>query len=207
MKYKHEQPLSEGLKQHFESVTLSTARLEQLNKLNTKGNEHGQTLKQWAASVRRLLRNRYVKPVIPVVGVMLLVAALLPFVEKAQLPGKVSDEIAYNHSKGMALEVRSSTLSDVAAYLSQLDFSLITSNLLNPNQWELLGGRYCSIQGKIAAQLRVRSREDGRVFTMYQALMPDNMRLESPHNAVVNGVEITLWQEGELLIGLAGTIV
>lgn len=61
-----------------------------------------------------------------------------------------------------------------------------------------------SIQGKLAARLKLRNRSDNRIYTFYQSLLPEPMADFSKHEGYVDGIKVSLWQENDLLLGLAG---
>lgn len=118
---------------------------------------------------------------------------------------KIAEEIAYNHAKQMALEVVTADLDAIRSRLSELDFRLVRSDRIAGPDWSLLGGRYCSIQGQLAAQLRVASRSGSAPYTYYQALIPDEFELEDGgYSTWVDGTHVKLWIEDGVLLGLAG---
>ncbi len=122
-----------------------------------------------------------------------------------QLAEQVAAEIAYNHSKRMALEISSNELGLVKEHLSKLDFNLIESDKAEQGHWDLLGGRYCSIQGKLAAQLRVKQNNSNGYHTFYQAIIPDDLDLNNKtYSTWVEGTRVELWIEDGVLLGLAG---
>lgn len=126
-------------------------------------------------------------------------------VSKTDIREQVAREIAYNHSKRMALEIASNDLGDVRSHLSELDFTLVDSSRARQSQWQLMGGRYCSIQGKLAAQLRIRKNSGDSYYTYYQAIIPDDFKLDgTSYSTWIEGTYIELWIEGGVLLGLAG---
>ncbi len=113
-------------------------------------------------------------------------------------------EIAYHHNKQMVMEIESSSLETVRAYLSKLDFPLIESERFPSGEWELVGGRYCSLKGHIAAQLRIRNKDSGKNVTFYQLLVPKEMAdLDGTSEVFEQGVRVDLWKERGLLLGTA----
>ncbi|MEE1674899.1 hypothetical protein SNR37_000219 [Agarivorans aestuarii] len=116
----------------------------------------------------------------------------------------ISKEIAYNHNSQMQMEVMSSSINDIQKHLNRLDFKLIQSQRLDKEKWELIGGRYCSIDGRIAAQLKVRNRQSLQIHTFYQAKLPEEwLNITKKKELEVDGVKVKVWQEKGLLIGLA----
>jgi hypothetical protein len=118
-------------------------------------------------------------------------------------------EVVKNHRNLKPLEVSSDQLVSVSKYFDQLSFSPYQSN--NQNVFSalsktLIGGRYCSIQGSTAAQLRMKSRE-GSLSTLFQAGMsdlfiniPDFEKGEASIVQYKDGYEVQLWQEKGLLM-------
>ncbi len=115
---------------------------------------------------------------------------------------RVLAEIAMNHKKQLAVEVSAGSFSAVERALDRLDIPIRPSGDRLAG-YDLLGGRYCSIQGGLAAQLRLRDRETGRPHTLYAtALTPALTGLEDA--AVHDGIVIALWREGAVFFALAG---
>ena len=113
----------------------------------------------------------------------------------------ISTEIAYNHNSQMQMEIESNSLLDIQTYLNRLGFTLIESEYFSKGNWELLGGRYCSISGKIAAQLRVKNNDTNEVYTYYQSSI--DQQPDQNMGFAVDGVNVELWEEKGLLMGLA----
>lgn len=120
-------------------------------------------------------------------------------------------EVVKNHSNLKPLEVNSSNFLQVVNYFDQLAFlpSITQLTLVNDQLGQqLLGGRYCSIQGFTAAQLRMENKI-GQFSTLFQtedaeefSMIPD-LHLES--NPVVRfnkGYQVSLWREKGLLMVL-----
>ncbi len=115
----------------------------------------------------------------------------------------IAVEVASNHLKLKPLEVKSENLRDVLRYFDRLDFQLLESTSIASNAGDqLLGGRYCSIQGIDAAQLRVASA-DGQLSTWYEATLPTEKlaRIPSlddddqPAVFTVKGLRVRIWRE------------
>ena len=84
----------------------------------------------------------------------------------------IAEEVAENHLKLKPLEVQGDDLPSVLGYFTNLDFQLLASPRITANSGDrLLGGRYCTIQGIDAAQLRVAA-SDGTLSTWYEATLP-----------------------------------
>ena len=116
----------------------------------------------------------------------------------------LASEIAYHHNKQMVMEVESASLEEVRAYLGKLDFPLIESKRFPSTNWELVGGRYCSLKGHLAAQLRMRNKTTGETCTFYQLLVPRSIAgFEGTFEDFEQGVKVAIWKERGLLLGVA----
>lgn len=124
---------------------------------------------------------------------------------------KIADEVVGNHLQLKPMEVVSGQVSGLRRFFDQLDFHPVQSLFDVVVNRTLLGGRYCSIQGSIAAQLRMQS-EAGALSTLYQTRyypermgwVPDLEKGEVPMELVSRGVRVQLWREQGLLFVLAG---
>jgi len=116
----------------------------------------------------------------------------------------ISEQIAYNHNSKLQMEVLSPTMSGVQDRLNRLGFSLVSSSKLKSGNWQLVGGRYCNINGKLAAQMQLTHPETKATYTFYQAKMSkellDNF---SETETAIDGVKVKLWREKGLMMGLA----
>ncbi|WP_200346757.1 hypothetical protein [Halochromatium glycolicum] len=131
---------------------------------------------------------------------------------------QIADEVAGQHLYLKPLEVEAADLDQVRRYLSQLDFRPLASDAPALADLNLQGGRYCSIQGVPAAQLRLRpdasqgeaSGEDVGVQTLYQARydpehhgpLPDRDRGEAPVRLRARGLTVLLWVEAGVVFAL-----
>ena len=123
----------------------------------------------------------------------------------------IAEEVADNHLKLKPLEVQGDDLPSVLGYFTNLDFQLLASPRITANSGDrLLGGRYCTIQGIDAAQLRVAA-SDGTLSTWYEATLPaDELKRipdwdagGQPAEFVVRGVDIRIWQENGIVFAEA----
>lgn len=126
---------------------------------------------------------------------------------------KIADEVAMNHIKMKPMELKSDRLAPLRDYFTQLDFSVVRSELLAKQNYTMLGGRYCSIQGVSAAQLRYRT-DNGRKVTLYEVAydpklygdIPKIEQGEAPLSIDVKGVSVSLWVEKGLLMAEASSL-
>ena len=86
--------------------------------------------------------------------------------------------------------------------MQRLDFSLDLPADIQRN-FQLIGGRYCSIQGGLAAQLKVRNRVNGAVSTLYVTTLTEKLARIKEQHVLQGRVDIHLWRQQGRFFGLA----
>ena len=126
---------------------------------------------------------------------------------------EIALEVVQNHIKLKPLDITANSIGEIQGFFTQLDFSPVDSEVLNNRftspQRSMLGGRYCSIKGVTAAQLRYRQSDDG-LSTLYEVAydseifgaMPRVDRGEVPRELLLKGLRVSLWVEKGLLMVL-----
>lgn len=121
----------------------------------------------------------------------------------------IANELASNHIKLKPLDIEAAQFSTLQGFFTLVDFVPRASRFVIEQGMSntLLGGRYCSIQGNSATQLRYRDAV-GRASTVYQAVyhsdlygdIPSLDRGELPLEVSVKGLDLYLWVEKGLLM-------
>lgn len=114
----------------------------------------------------------------------------------------IAKEIALNHNKQLDSDFVYDNISQLDEVMSKLDFALVESDLLKQKGLTLAGGRYCSIHGHMAAQLRFYDADNHR-YTLYQVGMQKEFEKVRGGVLVVDGALVEVWQEDGNLFGLA----
>ncbi len=120
-----------------------------------------------------------------------------------QLIENIAQEIAINHQKQFSSDFSEMSYAALNQVMTKLDFKLIDPERLKVKKFEILGGRYCSLSGYIAAQVRLKS-SDGKIFTLYQTNSHEAFDTLTEHVERAKGVDIEMWNEGGLFLGIAG---
>ena len=199
--------LKVAVREHVEQRELSSAQLDELEGLLAQTPEHGA-----APAIGK--RRHWI--VLAAAAVVLLAAGLWiaspTTTGTAPTPQRVAAEAAKNHVKLKPLEVTSNDMDAIRAFFSELDFVPADSAALARSDIELMGGRYCSIDGDAAAQLRVRQRSTDRVGSLYMVPyqpdqhgpLPRRDQGEAPLTVHSRGLKVEIWVEQDLLMALAG---
>ena len=115
---------------------------------------------------------------------------------------RVAQEVALNHNKQLATEFDADNYASLSTMMHQLDFDLKAPEHLMLASYDVLGARYCSIQGQIAGQIKLKDKA-GKVLTLY--ITKNNEALSTLHNKTQerDNVLINNWQEDSLFFSLA----
>jgi len=118
---------------------------------------------------------------------------------------RVAREVALNHNKQLESDYVSDSYKYLASVMERLDFLPAASVLLQKNNYQITGARYCSIQGQIAAQIKLVSPVGG-VLTLYQTRLNDELAILDNQHYTINNVQVKNWQEDGIFYSLARTI-
>lgn len=178
--------------------------------------KHRLSYRQWRTLNKRIKRaqspRRDWRPTAAAAGALLFGTVAFYVMEwgvptsDALIHHKIADEVAANHLKLRPLDVKSDRFVEVRRFFDQLDFVPVQSSWWAQTSATLLGGRYCSIRGKEAAQLRFETPV-GTVQTVYEAVydedlhryLPNFRQGEKPLVMSVRGLKVYLWREHDLL--------
>ena len=198
-------PLKQSVREHIELNTLTGNQLKNLEALAD------QVKPESAQSGNRQQNLFYPLVFAGAVAAFLLVFLLTPLViEQADVRERIALEVASNHIKLKPLEIEISNIEGIRDYFTKLDFMPVNSRLVGDAGLEIIGGRYCSLQGITAVQLRVKKPGSDVVQTLYQTEYRkdifENMPLleegDEPVDIYVKGIKVKLWVEKGLLFAL-----
>ena len=201
--------LNERLRQHYDGRQLPSQRLAELREtVQSSGAVEGAVVLAILAPNSRH-RNQWIVMAAGLVTSLAVVASVIiwslsrPDVGQPPTAEIVAQEIATNHNRDMPVEIETDAFAVLADGLDKLDFRPVPSERLDERGLQMVGGRYCKIQGQIAAQIKLRDAA-GRTWTLYECR--DSELLSSVHSRRVKtlGLEVEIWREAGVLFGLAG---
>ena len=201
----NKRPLTHVVRYHLQAQELNPRQLERLEQLQSEAMQPHLTTKarwNWAAAI--------ILAVVASLSALLLTKGQ----DHAAIAQLMAEEIAMNHLKNRPLEVKGSQVASLRDYFTELDFVLSESTRLAGTTTRLLGGRYCSIQGVGAAQLRLQEENQG-YRTWYQvpfdhakhAVLQNIDRDAAPIVRYARGVRVEMWAEKGLVFALAGDAI
>lgn len=193
-------PLKQSIVDKLESYSLSDDQLQKLESLAPR---------PAPGTARRI--SFFPIAIAGAVAAFLLVFFLAPLViEQGDVRERIAMEVARNHIKLKPLEIETSSIKGIRDYFEKLDFVPVSSKLVSQSGLELIGGRYCSLQGITAAQLRVIKPGSDDVQTLYQTeyrkdvfkTMPVMEEGDEPVEIFAKGIKIKIWVEKGLLFAM-----
>jgi hypothetical protein len=137
-------------------------------------------------------------------SVILAAVAILLSGRRGDVTAEVAREIARNHQRGLDPEFLTASYEEAAARMARLDFRIKVPRHPQAEGLRIVGARYCSLRGCVAAQLRLVGA-DGRSRTLYQVRDCPAFDGVLATRIDVEAVAVDLWREGGLLLGLAST--
>lgn len=126
---------------------------------------------------------------------------------------RISMEVVTNHIHTKPMDHATSSFPELAEQLDQLDFRIRDPRHLTAEQLQLLGARYCTLQGRIATHILFRGAE-GHIISHYQAAyhpaffgeIPDIGEGEQPLRVTDRGFTVEVWREDGLLMARASAM-
>jgi hypothetical protein len=123
---------------------------------------------------------------------------------QTELTTAISREIEMNHRKKFKAEFEGETIVRLVNQMDKLDFSLLMPARFAQSM-RITGARYCSIRGRIVAQIQMVDSK-GRYCTLYQTRLVEPLGTIKKASLVLDGVDYTLWHEKGVFFGFAGPL-
>jgi len=185
------------VREHVEQKSLSDSQLDSLMLLQNQKNKKTFVQTRWVA-------------VAAVVFLAISNVFYFGLLSNLELDQRIGSEVAKNHINLKPLEIQTSSIRDIGQFLTELDFVPVESSLLKDATKTLVGGRYCSIQGVTAAQLRLKDDKTGQVQSLYQTIydektfsgLPLLKENQKPITVYSKGLAVDIWVEKGILFAL-----
>lgn len=115
-------------------------------------------------------------------------------------------EAAMNHVTKLQLDVEAGGLDSLQQGLSKLPFDIELPD--NPvfAKLALLGGRYCTIHGNLAAHLKFSDPQSQQQYSLFVTPYADNLQSMQSDAVEMSGVEVNLWRENDIVYAMAKTV-
>ncbi len=189
-------PLRDSVKNYYQQQVLNKKQLDALVSL-----QKGKTAEK---------KDKRLLPWVGVAAAIFISVISVTFYfsmpSDTNLPYRIAQEVAEDHVKMKPLDMETARIDELKRYFTQLDFALIQSAGIEDET--LLGGRYCSIFGVTAAQLRYLDFNRDNKVTLYQVEydvktfgeLPNVGEGKPPIEVLIKGLSVTIWVEKGLLL-------
>jgi len=114
-------------------------------------------------------------------------------------------EVAMNHTTRLDPEYHGETLAMLDNSMQQLPFNLVLPEAID-DAYTLVGSRYCSIGGVLAAHVRLKSSVSGKPMSLFVTSNSDELEDIRSQSITHEGIDVEFWREGGLLFALAQRI-
>lgn len=192
-------PLKQSLKNMLEAESLSGQQLRNLDNLQSNQANNN----TWFSQRRRLLTGGSAA----IAASVLFVTGRNLFYGDDSIQEGIVREVLTNHIHIRKLDIETSSINEVASYFDRLGFAPYLSSQLKKSAFELVGGRYCTLQGELASQLYLRNTDSGELATYYLAQydrqhfgdIPDVSSGDIPKVVYERGYQMTIWRESNVV--------
>ena len=112
-------------------------------------------------------------------------------------------EAALNHSSKLQIDAEGQSMTELQNKLQELPFDIRLPESEWFEQLALVGGRYCTISGNLAAHIKLSNPETSEQYSLFLTPAAENLKtLQSPEVEVF-GVDVKLWQENDVVFAFA----
>ena len=190
--------LDDRLREHFDGVALSPEALAEVH------GGAGRAPARLPAGRARASAPRVTVP--RAAFASLLIAALAVGMH---LSGSLDErtertlaEVAMNHATRLTFEFEEDTLAGLDGHMQLLPFEMAAPARL-PADVEVLGSRYCSLAGRLAAHVKLRDAATGRPLSLFVTSVGAELERLDGDRGRVDGVEVEFFREGGLFYAMA----
>ena len=125
------------------------------------------------------------------------------FMHREYRVSAVMNEIAKNYIKNEKVLFHTSKYSVLQEKLSQLDFNIKPNQIRLLDGFDLVGGKYCSLEGSKAAQMKFVNPQTGESKILYAVSLSQTLDWIEQDEGEKMEVDINLWSESGTLFGLS----
>ncbi len=151
---------------------------------------------------RRSALIKFASAGVALVAVMLLSVGLHERGSLVERNKRVVQEIAMTHTTRLELEYHENDLDVLNEQMAQLSFPLSVPAGIEQNH-VLVGSRYCTLAGHLAAQLKFKDVESGEFVSVFVTQADEDLESMSGKSSSVAGLDVAFWEENGLFFAKA----
>lgn len=178
--------IDKKIREYYQGKSLSKDQLQQI----TSGNKIKTPLNPWKSILKYAA-------VITLIGV-----AFWGYqsIQKNNLLKEYAKVVAYNHHKGLDPAIKAQSVSELNSLMNKLNFEIEFPQKIH-NNYALLGGRYCSIDERMAAQLKIQNKKTNQIETLYVLAKIPNDNYDN--SFLLDSTSVHIWNSQTNLFVLA----
>ncbi len=192
--------LDEHVREHYEQQRLSAASLHSLKTLIRSGSENGARevkprWQLWSAAAAAVI-------VMLAGGIWFALQRNAAAERPSEMARMVAQQAAIGHNEHQELEFRVTRCEELRQQMKSLDFTPVEPKMMHMMQMRIVGARYTTIKGELAAQI-VYVDPKGVPCTLYQVRPTDKLARMATGEHDIDGVKVKIWREKGLVMVLA----
>lgn len=115
----------------------------------------------------------------------------------------VMREVALNHSSKLKMDAESGSLKELQGQLNELPFEIKMPDSGFFAKLAVLGGRYCTLNGSLAAHLKLADPETSKEYSLFLTPSTEDLLSVKSDQTVLSGVDVKLWHENDVVYAVA----
>jgi hypothetical protein len=128
---------------------------------------------------------------------------LANFVQENMIAERILSEISLYDAKNLDMEAFFTNTGELREKLPALNFSIAALSKGIEENYHLMGGRYCAIDGQLGAQLRLMSAETGEALNLYVVCATEELSRFAERIEAEDNDHLKIWQECGLFLALS----
>jgi len=121
----------------------------------------------------------------------------------SQRTNMVLKEAALNHTSKLQMDSEAVSLVQLQKELHDLPFEIKLPESGPYSQLALVGGRYCTINGNLAAHLKLADPQTREQHSLFLTPSATNLKAMEHQGVEISGVQVKLWQEQDVVYAFA----
>ncbi|HEY8131977.1 MAG TPA: hypothetical protein VII12_08805 [Thermoanaerobaculia bacterium] len=119
-----------------------------------------------------------------------------------QVAATVARQAALGHNEKQELEFHVASCPELQRQMKSLDFTLVEPAMMKEMSMRIVGARYATLAGEMAAQILYVDSHGVRC-TLYEARPADHLARIATGDHQIDGVHVSVWKEKGLVMVLA----
>jgi hypothetical protein len=193
--------LDDRLKQYYHAQRLEPSAIDDILE-NSAAESNQKSIWGWKNRVPALTLPAL--PIAAVFAAMMITASLFThhYGSQGERMTRMLHEAAMNHTTRLQLEFESSSVASINNSMQQLPFTVALPDEFK-HGFDVLGARYCTISGHLAAHLKLVDRDSNQKVSLFMARASDDLSQIKPTQQGVDGIDVQLWNESGLFYAKA----